>query len=61
LDFITHRGYAEIAKLLTKVLGIKWTLRGREYLSKNEACVIVANHQTCLDVLGMFSKSILLT
>jgi len=38
---------------VTKVLGIKWTLRGGEYLSQNKSVVIAANHQSFLDVLGI--------
>lgn len=29
-------------------------MRGHEYLAKEQACVIVANHQSSLDILGMF-------
>lgn len=36
------------------LLGLRWELRGRENLEKEQACVIVANHQSSLDVLGMF-------
>ncbi|CAG9801665.1 unnamed protein product [Chironomus riparius] len=44
---------ANIAKHVTKVLGIKWILRGEEHLSKNKSFIIVANHQSFLDVLGI--------
>lgn len=33
---------------------MRWELRGREHLEKNRACIIVANHQSSLDILGMF-------
>ncbi|XP_070508215.1 1-acyl-sn-glycerol-3-phosphate acyltransferase alpha-like [Chironomus tepperi] len=46
--------YANMVKHLTIVLGIKWTLRGREHLSQNKPCVLIANHQTCLDALGIY-------
>ncbi|KAK0097988.1 hypothetical protein PV326_012009 [Microctonus aethiopoides] len=39
----------------TKFLGIKWELRGADRLEKTGACVIVVNHQSILDVLGMFN------
>lgn len=39
-------------KHIAKVIGMKYTLRGRENLSKDETYVIVANHQSCLDILG---------
>lgn len=32
---------------------MKWELRGAEYLSKDESYVIVSNHQSSLDILGM--------
>uniref|UniRef100_A0A1B0DGV9 1-acyl-sn-glycerol-3-phosphate acyltransferase n=1 Tax=Phlebotomus papatasi TaxID=29031 RepID=A0A1B0DGV9_PHLPP len=38
---------------ISKIIGIKWTLRGEEYMSQDKPFVIVANHQTSLDILGM--------
>lgn len=40
---------------LTKFLGVHWELRGKEHLEQERACIIVANHQSSLDVLGMFN------
>lgn len=39
---------------VSNLLGIKWQVRGREHLEKDKAYVIVANHQSSLDILGMF-------
>ncbi|XP_037038270.1 1-acyl-sn-glycerol-3-phosphate acyltransferase alpha [Bradysia coprophila] len=39
---------------ISTVLGLKWELRGKEHLEKDQACIIVANHQSSLDILGMF-------
>ncbi|EGI62764.1 PREDICTED: 1-acyl-sn-glycerol-3-phosphate acyltransferase alpha [Acromyrmex echinatior] len=39
---------------ISTLLGLRWELRGREHLEKNRACIIVANHQSSLDILGMF-------
>lgn len=39
---------------ISTIIGLKWQLRGREHLEKDQACIIVANHQSSLDVLGMF-------
>ena len=39
---------------ISTLLGLRWELRGREHLEKNRACIIVVNHQSSLDVLGMF-------
>lgn len=36
------------------MLGLRWELRGREHLEKEQACIIVANHQSSIDLLGMF-------
>ncbi|XP_055909910.1 1-acyl-sn-glycerol-3-phosphate acyltransferase alpha-like [Eupeodes corollae] len=39
---------------ISNLIGLKWELRGKEILEKDQACIIVANHQSSLDVLGMF-------
>ncbi|XP_033226916.1 1-acyl-sn-glycerol-3-phosphate acyltransferase alpha [Belonocnema kinseyi] len=39
---------------VNSLLGLRWELRGREHLEKEQACVIVANHQSSMDILGMF-------
>lgn len=39
---------------VSSLLGLRWELRGREHLERDRACIIVANHQSSLDVLGMF-------
>lgn len=39
---------------ISTVLGLRWELRGAEILSRDEAFVIVSNHQSSLDILGMF-------
>ncbi|XP_030243963.1 1-acyl-sn-glycerol-3-phosphate acyltransferase alpha [Drosophila navojoa] len=40
---------------VTALIGLRWELRGKEHLEKDRACIIVANHQSSLDVLGMFN------
>ena len=46
------------AKLMTpmsRVLGLSWSLQGQvELLTSTQPCVIVANHQSSVDLLGMF-------
>lgn len=37
---------------VTALIGLRWELRGKEHLEKDRACIIVANHQSSLDVLG---------
>jgi len=38
-------------QVMTRIpLGIKWTVRGEEYLKKDFPCVAVANHQSALDL-----------
>ncbi|XP_026288277.1 1-acyl-sn-glycerol-3-phosphate acyltransferase alpha isoform X1 [Frankliniella occidentalis] len=43
-----------ICKNISRLIGLHWVLRGREHLAEQRACVIVANHQSSLDILGMF-------
>ncbi|XP_014259114.1 1-acyl-sn-glycerol-3-phosphate acyltransferase alpha [Cimex lectularius] len=43
-----------LCRNISDLLGLKWELRGGSYLSKDEAYVIVANHQSSIDILGMF-------
>ncbi|XP_056632303.1 1-acyl-sn-glycerol-3-phosphate acyltransferase alpha [Diorhabda carinulata] len=40
---------------ITTLLGLRWILKGKENLEKDQACIIVANHQSSLDILGMFN------
>ncbi|XP_054271806.1 1-acyl-sn-glycerol-3-phosphate acyltransferase alpha isoform X2 [Macrosteles quadrilineatus] len=44
---------SRICRHISRVLGLHWEVTGKEYLEKDEACVIVANHQSSLDVLGL--------
>lgn len=37
---------------ISRIINLTWTLRGAENLSRDRSCVIVANHQSSLDVLG---------
>jgi len=40
---------------LSSLLGLCWVVEGEvELLDREEACVIVANHQSSIDLLGMF-------
>ncbi|XP_015113789.1 1-acyl-sn-glycerol-3-phosphate acyltransferase alpha [Diachasma alloeum] len=39
---------------ISTLLGLRWELRGREHLEKERACIIVSNHQSSIDILGMF-------
>ncbi|KDR16862.1 1-acyl-sn-glycerol-3-phosphate acyltransferase alpha isoform X1 [Zootermopsis nevadensis] len=43
-----------LCRHISGLLGLKWELRGQEHLEKEQACIIVANHQSSLDILGMF-------
>ncbi|XP_012283694.1 1-acyl-sn-glycerol-3-phosphate acyltransferase alpha isoform X2 [Orussus abietinus] len=45
---------SSLCQPVSTLLGLHWELRGREHLEKEQACVIVANHQSSLDILGMF-------
>ncbi|XP_019877825.1 1-acyl-sn-glycerol-3-phosphate acyltransferase alpha [Aethina tumida] len=41
-------------RICSTLIGIRWILKGQENLEKDQSCVIVANHQSSLDILGMF-------
>ncbi|CAG5095080.1 Similar to Agpat1: 1-acyl-sn-glycerol-3-phosphate acyltransferase alpha (Mus musculus) [Cotesia congregata] len=45
---------SSICHHVSNLLGLKWELRNRENLEKEQACIVVANHQSSLDILGMF-------
>ncbi|XP_060522655.1 1-acyl-sn-glycerol-3-phosphate acyltransferase alpha [Cylas formicarius] len=40
---------------ITALIGIRWILRGSDNLHEERACIIVSNHQSSLDILGMFN------
>ncbi|GBP76940.1 1-acyl-sn-glycerol-3-phosphate acyltransferase alpha [Eumeta japonica] len=46
---------AQILKHVTKVIEVKWELRNGKVLAEDRGAVIVANHQSAIDVLGMFN------
>jgi len=52
--FSSCRWASSICHHINTLLGLRWELRGREHLEKNRACIIVANHQSSIDILGMF-------
>ncbi|XP_014249074.1 1-acyl-sn-glycerol-3-phosphate acyltransferase beta-like isoform X2 [Cimex lectularius] len=54
IDNLTIAGI--IMKYFTKVLGITWYLeKGKDILKEQRGAVIVANHQSVLDVMGMWN------
>lgn len=53
-SFSSCRLASSLCHHISTLLGLRWELRGREHLEKNRACIIVANHQSSLDILGMF-------
>ncbi|CAG9856602.1 unnamed protein product [Phyllotreta striolata] len=46
---------SDFCRGITNLVGLRWTLRGKEHLEKEQACIVIANHQSSLDVLGMFN------
>lgn len=46
---------ANILKHITKLIGLRWELRNGHVLAEDRGAVIVANHQSTIDVLGMFN------
>nr|XP_022903497.1 1-acyl-sn-glycerol-3-phosphate acyltransferase alpha [Onthophagus taurus] len=43
-----------LCRHVSTLIGLKWILRGRKHLEKDASYIIVSNHQSALDVLGMF-------
>lgn len=46
---------AECLKYISKVVGIRWELRRGEILQEDRGAVVVSNHQSMFDILGLFS------
>ncbi|RZF34935.1 hypothetical protein LSTR_LSTR011429 [Laodelphax striatellus] len=44
-----------VASLVSRWIGIDWTLRGKQHLVAAEAGVLVANHQSIFDALGIMT------
>jgi len=40
--------------ILSTTLGLQYEVRGKEYLQQDIGCVIVSNHQSAVDVVGMW-------
>lgn len=61
-NFSNFSNYRIFTKLFCKfsehVIGVKWMVRGEENLNKSKSSIIVANHQSSLDSLGLSCKSI---
>ncbi|CAH2100087.1 unnamed protein product [Euphydryas editha] len=45
----------QIIKHITKLMEIKWVLRNGKVLMEDRGAVIVSNHQSSIDILGMFN------
>ncbi|XP_063695528.1 1-acyl-sn-glycerol-3-phosphate acyltransferase alpha-like [Culicoides brevitarsis] len=45
---------SQLSKQVTSIIRVNWEIRGAEILSQDKPFVIVANHQSSIDVLGMF-------
>ncbi|KAF6205288.1 hypothetical protein GE061_019457 [Apolygus lucorum] len=45
---------SKLCRHISTLLRLKWELRGGDYLNKDQSFVIVANHQSAIDILGMF-------
>ncbi|KAF4525316.1 hypothetical protein B566_EDAN014925 [Ephemera danica] len=41
-------------RLYSYPLGVQWDVRGKEHMMDPRGCVIVVNHQSSLDILGLF-------
>ncbi|KAL3277025.1 hypothetical protein HHI36_012387 [Cryptolaemus montrouzieri] len=41
-------------QIVSSIIGIEWIIKGAENIPKDESCVIMSNHQSCLDAIGLF-------
>ncbi|XP_012344720.1 1-acyl-sn-glycerol-3-phosphate acyltransferase alpha [Apis florea] len=39
---------------VTKIMGVNWEIRGREHLEQKRPCIVVMNHQSILDCVGLY-------
>ncbi|CAH0699148.1 unnamed protein product [Spodoptera exigua] len=46
---------SQIVKHVTKVIEVKWLLRNGKVLAEDRGAVVVSNHQSSIDILGMFN------
>ncbi|CAK1599657.1 unnamed protein product [Parnassius mnemosyne] len=46
---------AAIMKHITKLYGLKWELRRGEILAEERGAIVVSNHQSSLDALGLYN------
>ncbi|XP_065346295.1 1-acyl-sn-glycerol-3-phosphate acyltransferase beta-like [Cloeon dipterum] len=53
-DSVNCTHWTQILRLCSYLVGIKWEVRGMKIMSQRRGCVVVANHQSSFDVLGMF-------
>nr|CAI5869864.1 unnamed protein product [Callosobruchus analis] len=44
---------SDFCKCISRIIGLKWILRGKEHLEKDQACIVISNHQSSIDILGM--------
>jgi lysophosphatidate acyltransferase len=53
-EYFNFRLASSMCHHTSNLLGLRWQVRGREHLEKERSYIIVANHQSSLDILGMF-------
>jgi len=39
---------------ISRILGLQWEIQGAENLKKDVSCVLIGNHQSVLDILGLY-------
>lgn len=59
VNFVLRRVLSKILKFTGTICGIKCTFRGQENVSTEKTCILVANHQSALDLIG--NKPLLMT
>ncbi|XP_028033514.1 1-acyl-sn-glycerol-3-phosphate acyltransferase alpha isoform X1 [Bombyx mandarina] len=49
-----HNVASRFCRYASHIVGIEWELRGMEHWNNDECYIVISNHQSSLDILGMF-------
>lgn len=42
------------ARQISRILGLKWKMKGHKNIVQNVGTVVLINHQSCIDLLGKY-------
>ncbi|XP_043801507.1 1-acyl-sn-glycerol-3-phosphate acyltransferase beta-like isoform X2 [Apis laboriosa] len=52
--YFKFRTVALVFAPITKAMGVSWEIRGREHLEQERSCIVIMNHQSLLDCVGLY-------